>query len=38
LLRLLLPLGGRVYRSSRRKSAETANSRQSQRFTSTPNR
>ena len=38
LLRLLLPLGGRVYRSSRRKSAETAKSRQSQRFTSTPNR
>ena len=38
LLRLLLPLGGRVYRSSRRKPAETANDRQSQRFTSTPNR
>ena len=38
LLRLLLPLGGRVYRSFRRKSAETAKSRQSQRFTSTPNR
>ena len=38
LLRLLLPLGGRVQRTSQRQLAETANYRQSERFTSTPNR